>query len=314
MISAEAVGWVAIYCLAGPMMIMLNSHAINKAGFPFPITFSAMGIWGSAIVGQIAVALNIWPVHKKLTWPEYAKQVLPNAIVAALTMAVGNSVYAYLSVSFTQMLKALTPVYILLILAPFGLKTPGSRTILAITIISFGTAVASLGELKFSVTGFLLQTAADIFEGARLVMIQLLMSSYKFTPFETIYYVFPAISVFQIMMVWHFESNAFSEPSIAVMMSQWYLFLASISLGFVVNFTGANVIRQTSGLTFKVIGVIRNNFLVLLSVTLFGDATTGLQMFGYCISLIGFAWYTKLEQEAQPVAYEKVGEPVKQPV
>ena len=306
--SLAAAGWILIYSLAGPMIIFLNSYTVNKGGFPFPVTFSALGIWGSAVIGQIAVHMGFWTVKKTFTVSEYCRVVLPNAFLSCLTIALGNSVYAYQSVAFTQMLKSLTPVYLVLAMAMLGVKVPSMSAILGVLVIVVGTAIASLGELRFSVTGFALQTVADISEGTRLVLLQLLMSKEKLTPFETIYYLFPATGLFQLLIALQFETAAFTNPVYLTMyFTKWYLFIAGIVLGFIINFTGNNVVSHTSGLTFKLIGIVRNNLLVVAAVCFFGDVTTGLQIAGYVISVAGFLWYSKVEVEAANQAnYDKI--------
>ena len=54
------------------------------------------------------------------------------------------------------------------------------------------------------------------------------------------------------------------------------------------------VIKHTSGLMLKLIGVVRNNGLVLFSVFFMNETTTLLQMFGYSVSIAGFLWYIQL--------------------
>ena len=284
---------------------------IHGGGYPYPITFSSLGIWGAAIVGQTLVRSGLYKDIKPMSSDKWVRTILPVAVVSGTSLATGNVVYAYLSISFAQMLKALTPVYILLVLGVFGLKVPQRKSVYAVLIITAGTALASLGELKFSMIGFWLQTLADLLEGIRLVLIQTLMSEHKLTPFETIYFLFPAVSVFQVFLSLCFEPQALTTGAAwAVVAKQWYMFVFGIVLGFIINFGSSQVIKHTSGLTFKLIGIMRNNGLVLFAVTFLGEQTTLVQIIGYVVSIAGFTWYTHIEQQMANVpTYVKLEPP-----
>ncbi len=54
-------------------------------------------------------------------------------------------------------------------------------------------------------------------------------------------------------------------------------------------------IKLASALTLKVLGTVKNALLVVVMVALFGELVTVTQAWGYCTSLVGFAWYNKLK-------------------
>lgn len=58
------------------------------------------------------------------------------------------------------MLKAFTPVAILLISWTFRIQEPSKRLGVIVLMISSGVALASRGELRFNLIGFLTQAAA----------------------------------------------------------------------------------------------------------------------------------------------------------
>ena len=63
-----------------------------------------------------------------------------------------------------------------------GLETPTQRLIGAVLLIAFGTAMASYGELNFSLIGVLVMFLSEGFESTRLVMTQILLVGLKFHP------------------------------------------------------------------------------------------------------------------------------------
>lgn len=64
------------------------------------------------------------------------------------------------NVSETLILQAFTPVAILLISWTFRIQDPNKRLAMIVLMISTGVALASHGEMKFNLFGFLIQAAA----------------------------------------------------------------------------------------------------------------------------------------------------------
>ncbi|EER10569.1 hypothetical protein Pmar_PMAR016788, partial [Perkinsus marinus ATCC 50983] len=52
----------------------------------------------------------------------WLRRFVPLGVLSAVTIGTGNSVYRYLSISFTQILKAQTPVYILIVMLIFRVR------------------------------------------------------------------------------------------------------------------------------------------------------------------------------------------------
>ena len=298
--TPTGLAWCAIFFLLGPSLILVNNYVFNTVHYKFPILFSSLGVWGTAILCQGMHRSGFIEVHKKITPHFWVTRILPIGMLSAATIGAGNSVYLYLSVSFTQMLKALTPVYILLCLVLFKVEIPKREIVFAVVVISVGTIIASLGELRFSWVGFIIQSLADLFEGSRLVLLQLIMTDNAMTPMESIFFTSPATAIGQLILVLIYEREALLDSRNWAMAGQnWFLFLAGIVMGMAINFVGMFVIKHTSGLMLKLIGVVRNNCLVLVSVLLLGERTTFMQTAGYILSIAGFVWYAKLTSAAQ---------------
>mgnify|MGYP003685912517 CR=1 FL=1 len=137
------------YTLAGPALILLNNHIMHGLHFPHPIMLSAFGVIFSALVCRLLVYTGIVP----LTRPELARSgtfliynTLPLAVMAALTLGLGNSAYMYLSVATCQILKSLTPGMTLSLTYALKVEEPNGLIIACVLLICVGTAMASSGE------------------------------------------------------------------------------------------------------------------------------------------------------------------------
>ena len=99
--------------------------------------------------------------------------------------------------SYSQPMQATNAVATLLATWIFGLAPPNMKTLANVSSIVIGVAIASYGEIKFDMVGFLFQAAGIIFEATRLVMVQRLLSSaeFKMDPLVSLYYFAPACAV-----------------------------------------------------------------------------------------------------------------------
>jgi hypothetical protein len=212
----------------------------------------------------------------------------------AATLGFGNLAYLYLSVSFIQILKAATPVMTMVILVAARLdklSTPvrGSRrwravaaapdtlhpwqVTIAVSIIAFGTAISSWGELAFSLLGFIIMVlsgactaapgssclaerqprAAEFCEACKLAAMQFLLGNMKLQLMEGIYYFTPAGFIWMIIFIVPMELGRMrDEGALDIILGNPMSFLLAATLGFFVNLLSFGVIQTTSSLTFKV--------------------------------------------------------------
>ena len=118
----------------------------------------------------------------------YVVRMLPVGFFMGLTLWTGNLVYLYLTVSFIQMLKALTPVITMLALFLAQLEAPSRRLIGSVLGIAAGTGLAAYGEINLSLLGVCIMLISEAAEATRLVMTQFLLQGLKMGPFEGVMY------------------------------------------------------------------------------------------------------------------------------
>lgn len=90
----------------------------------------------------------------------FLKSIVPIGLLFSGSLILSNKAYLYLSVHYIQMLKAFNPVAILLICWAFRIQEINKKLALIVVMISTGVALTSKGELRFDLTGFLIQAAA----------------------------------------------------------------------------------------------------------------------------------------------------------
>lgn len=113
------------------------------------------------------------------------------------------------------LIKATTPVAVLLSSWVLGVAQPNLRIFLNVSVIVVGVVIASFGEIKFVLAGFLFQIGGVIFEALRLTMVQRLLSSaeYKMDPLVSLYYFAPVCAAMNatVALFWEMPKVSLAE-------------------------------------------------------------------------------------------------------
>lgn len=143
----------------------------------------------------------------KMTGRVYLRAIVPIGLFFSLSLICSNLTYLYLSVAFIQMLKATTPVAVLLAGWALGVSQPNLKTFLNVSAIVVGVVIASIGEIKFDLIGFIYQIAGVAFEAIRLTMVQRLLNSaeYKMDPLVSLYYFAPVCAAMNLVVALFWE-------------------------------------------------------------------------------------------------------------
>jgi hypothetical protein len=151
----------------------------------------------------------------KMTGRVYLRAVVPIGLFFSLSLICGNLTYLYLSVAFIQMLKATTPVAVLISGWCLGVSKPNLKQFLNVSAIVVGVIVASFGEIHFVLVGVLYQIAGVIFEALRLTMVQRLLSSadFKMDPLVSVYYFAPVCALMNglVALIWEVPKVTMDE-------------------------------------------------------------------------------------------------------
>lgn len=171
-------------------------------------------------------------------------------------------------------------------MAPVNYKTLGN-----VSIIVLGVVIASFGEIKFVMVGFLFQLGGIAFEATRLVMVQRLLSSadFKMDPMVSLYYFAPICAVMNGVVALFLEVPHISMENVYTVGVSTLIVNAMIA--FLLNVSVVFLIGKTSSLVMTLCGVLKDILLVGASMAIWQTPVTPLQFFGYSIALIGLVYY-----------------------
>jgi drug/metabolite transporter (DMT)-like permease len=177
------------------------------------------------------------------------------------------------------MLKAFTPVAVLIFSFIAGLESPTYMEVNIVTIICVGVALTSVGESYFSWTGFTFQCLGILAESSRLVLTNLIMKTLKLDPLSSLYYIAPLCSVFTGIACLIFEAQ---DLPLERMQTTDFMLIMLVNglVAFTLNVAVVLLISNSSALVLTLAGIIKDILLVFLSVTVFGSPVTPLQYAG----------------------------------
>lgn len=276
------------------LLILLNDAVLNKYDFPYPIAVSATGPLMSWIIAALLILTNSVKLERTLTLREWLLTVFPIGFFTAITYAAGNQLYLYLSVSFIQMMKSLSPCVVFFMLVIARLDKPTKAKVIAVSMMTVGMAVACATEETFTVIGLALMIVGEGAEAMRMVLFQNFLDNRGFGLLEGLFYTCPANLFFLAIGVAIFEEREIAlRGDLAIVRANPWPFIAVSLLGFLVLVTTLGVIKTCGSLTFKAAGQLRNIAIILIGVVFMGEKTTLLQLSGYAMNVCGFAYYQK---------------------
>jgi len=116
-----------------------------------------------------------------------------------------------------------------------GTSPPNMKTLANVSFIVIGVVIASFGEIKFVLTGFLFQIAGIAFEAVRLNMVQSLLSSaeFKMDPLVSLYYFAPACALMNGVVALVIEVPKMTMADINNL--GWFVLLSNAMVAFALN-------------------------------------------------------------------------------
>jgi len=276
-------------------VILFNKWLLSTVEFSFPIFLTTWHLVFATIATQVlARTTTLLDARRrvKMTGRVYVRAIAPIGFFFSLSLICGNQAYMYLSVAFIQMLKATTPVAVLLATWSMRLESPNFKILGNVSVIVFGVIIASWGEIDFHLLGFSYQVAGICFEATRLVMVQRLLSSaeFKMDPLVSLYYFAPVCAVMNFCMFLVFEGARITVEDITVKAGVGVLVLNAM-VAFGLNVSVVFLIGKTSSLVLTLCGVLKDILLVACSIMIWSNTVTMLQFFGYSVALCGLVYY-----------------------
>ncbi|KAB8228039.1 triose-phosphate transporter family-domain-containing protein [Aspergillus alliaceus] len=291
-----ALTWVALSVL----ITLTNKHVLIT--FPFPITLTTLHLVMTSAVARllaytqtISLSSQTYPTGP----PFYSGRIVLVGLFFGLNLILNNISYMYLSVTFIQMFKAISPIVVIAVGWLVGVYQFQPRTLVVTCIICLGVILSSYGEVAVSYLGILIQVAAIASEAIRLVQIEVLLSPYGLNanPFTSLFLLTPLAALLCFFFAIVIELPTISID--ALLSTSWLALLGSAVLAVLLNISAVFVIANVSALTLSICGIPRAMLTMSISSYLWNDQLSPLQMAGFLISSVGLICYSALKVRLQ---------------
>lgn len=285
--AARLIVWLSL----SSGVILSNKWLLHPTRFPFPVSLTCWHMAVSAVVGAVAVRSGM-VAKQQLSWKTWAKICLPVGALSAASLFFGNMSFMYLTVSFMQMLKANMPVIIFTVGCLFATEVFTFASFGIMAVIAAGVAMASYGELNFSLLGMLCMFSAMSCEAVRLTLVQTLLQrqDLQLNPLSTLYYIMPISTACLLPIAYAAEAQRLWDCTWLTYHSIPVL-LSNAGGAVALNLSIYIVIGTMSALTMKLAAIVKDIGLVAISCALFGDSLTFPGILGYSIALAGVCGY-----------------------
>ncbi|CAG8561398.1 5636_t:CDS:2 [Cetraspora pellucida] len=288
----------------------------DKFDLDLPLFVSAMHTGSHFLITLVLMSGSLPSIYKRpegksVSINRYFTKVVPCALAAAFEICMANASLMYITLSFYTMVKSSTPIWVLIFAFMFGLENPRIILVFIISVISIGVIMTVFGETAFNLTGFLLVLGAAISSGLRWSLTQMLLQQEESmnNPIATLYYISPVMFIMMTILSLIFE-RPYNEFGHSKHFKDFETFLKTLGLmliggilAFCMTMSEFALIKNTSTVTLSVAGISKEVVVIMLSVLIYQDILTPLNILGLVVSIAGIAGYNyyKISKSSQDV-------------
>ncbi|KAM0026109.1 putative sugar phosphate transporter domain-containing protein [Helianthus debilis subsp. tardiflorus] len=277
-------------------IILMNKLVLVKVGFNYPIFLTFIHYIISWFIMGLLKALSLLPPPPSSKSTRFSS-LLGLGIVMSLSTGLANVSLKYNSVGFYQMAKiAVTPA---IVLAEFMLyrKRISFRKVLALTVVSVGVAVATVTDLQFHFFGACIAVAWIIPSATNKILWSNLQQQESWNALALMWKTTPITVFFLVMMM-----PSLDPPGVLSFDWSFYnssIIAASAVLGFLLQWSGALALGETSATTHVVLGQFKTCVILLGGFIMFGSNPGSTSICGAVTALAGMSFYTHLNLRPQ---------------
>ncbi|KAL7752678.1 hypothetical protein RI367_001680 [Sorochytrium milnesiophthora] len=308
---AATVAVIVLWYVLSTCLSLYNKWLFGIKSFHYPLFTTSIHMLLQFCLSSLALRSCFKQyAPRRLSWTEVLFKVAPCALASGLDIGLSNSSLKTISLSFYTMVKSSVPFWVLVFAFVFGLERPTLRLGMIMTVISVGVFLTVWREAAFDFTGFIEILLASIMGGLRMSLTQILLSNSSLTldnPLATNLYITPIMfgtllpssmaveSLASIGSTPFFATSSAAANTVALLLGGAVLAFSMITVEF-------QCISMTSGLTISVAAIFKEVITIVVSVLIFGDVLTAINVVGLAISLCGIAMYNYWKWQKVQVA------------
>lgn len=306
--------WLVLYFMFNLGLTLFNKLVLQ--GFPFAWTLTAIQMLSGTIGTQIALHRGAF-TQAHLTTRENGVMLLFSGLYT-INIAVSNLSLGLVSVPFHQVVRAMTPLFTIILSAVLFHKRHSRQTYLSLIPVVAGVGFATYGDYSYTLWGFVLTLTGAILASLKTIITnRVQVGRLKLHPLDLLVRMSPLAFMQCVFFGWYSgELDRVREYGATEMTKRKAFALAvngAIAFGLnVVSFT-AN--KKTSALTMTVAANVKQVLTIVLAVIIFNFQLNPTNLLGITLTLAGGAWYARVElQEKTARAAAAAKSPAPPPV
>ncbi|KAL0084063.1 triose-phosphate transporter family-domain-containing protein [Phycomyces blakesleeanus] len=295
--------WLAMYFVLNLTLTLYNKIIMSLFDFPFPWTLTAIhtfcGAVGSFVFWQsdIFAPANLGERENMI--------MLVFSVLYTINIAISNVSLNLVTVPFHQVVRAMTPVFTIIISLMFLKKRYSKMIYISLLPVVLGVAFATFGDYDYTAMGFFLTVLGTVLAALKTIVTnRVQVGRLKLHPLDLLLRMSPlafvqtltyAYITGELALVINFCRTSFS----------WSLFFALLINGviaFFLNVVSFTANKKTSALTMTVAGNVKQVLSIVLAVMIFKLHITATNFAGILLTLAGGGWYTQVEMKEKSMA------------
>lgn len=287
--------WCFVWLSINIGTTLLNKAMFSNFYFPYPITLSFIHMIFTFTFSWIVMTIENDKM-KDLTWNQHG-MLAAFSLLFALNILAGNIGIKYVTVALGQVVRASIPGITMILSIMILKKRYTFKHTLAVSVVIFGVAMATYGDLQFHLFGFLVLVAGCFLSSFKSITTSLfLVGSLKFHPHEL---------AFRMALLASFQMGILAflvgETEQMMVADEWrdpsVIFALSINgfMAFLLNYSNFMFTKSTSPLTVTVAGSIKNVLTILISIFIFTTPVSFTNSMGTLIAIFGATLYSLVD-------------------
>lgn len=277
----------------------LSLTIFNKVvlqGFPFPWTLTAIQMLSGTIGTQVLLSYGFFTQARLNTSEQLV--MLAFSCLYTINIAVSNLSLQLVTVPFHQVVRAMTPLFTVIIGAVCFHKRNSRDTYLALLPVVLGVALATYGDYDFTAWGLILTLIGALLAAFKTIVTnRIQVGRLKLHPLDLLIRMSPLAFMQCVLWGWYSGELDRVREYGATEMTQHKAIALVINgaIAFGLNIVSFTANKKTSALTMTVAANVKQVLTIILAVAIFNVKLGILNGFGILATLIGGALYAKVE-------------------
>jgi len=292
--SSSPTAWLIYYFAFNLGLTLYNKLVLQ--GFPFPWTLTGIQMLSGSIGTQIAMRQGYF-TPANLTTRENVI-MLAFSFLYTVNIAVSNLSLHLVTVPFHQVVRAMTPLFTIVLAAMFMHKRHSRETYMSLGPVVLGVVFATYGDYYFTAWGFVLTLLGTLLAAIKtLVTNRVQVGRLKLHPLDLLVRMSPLAFIQCVCFAWSSGELERVRAYGATEMTREKATALAVNglIAFGLNVVSFTANKKTSALTMTVAANVKQVLTIILAVAIFNISVNPTNLFGISLTLFGGAWYARVE-------------------